>query len=77
VEVTRVEVIVTDCPMCQSNLDTREREIEKAKETTYGIPVMYITEVLALAFGKDERRWWRKHVVDPRALLQSKALLEA
>ena len=22
------EIIVTDCPMCQANLDTREKEIE-------------------------------------------------
>ncbi|MEJ2716327.1 MAG: CoB--CoM heterodisulfide reductase iron-sulfur subunit B family protein [Deltaproteobacteria bacterium] len=67
------EIIVTDCPMCQANLDTRQREIESERNTNFGIPVVYITELIAVALGLPEtRRWWRKHLVDPVPLLKSK-----
>jgi len=70
------ECLVTDCPMCQSNLDTRQAEIEAARDVRYGLPVFYVTELMALAFGDDRsRRWWKKHFVDPRPLLDEKGLL--
>jgi heterodisulfide reductase subunit B len=70
------ECLVTDCPMCQSNLDTREAQIEKQRGREFNLPVFYVTELIALAFG-DQRsaRWWKKHFVDPRPLLASKGLL--
>jgi len=67
------EVIVTDCPMCQANLDTRQKEIERERKTSFQMPVVYITELLAVAMGLPETRsWWRKHIVDPVPLLRSK-----
>ena len=70
------ECLVTDCPMCQSNLDTRQAEIEARRHTQYNLPVFYLTELMALAFG-DPRvaRWWKRHFVDPTPLLSSKDLL--
>ena len=69
------EVIVTDCPMCQANLDTREKEIERETGTTLRIPVVYITELLGMAMGRPETgSWWRKHLVDPVPLFKSKGL---
>jgi heterodisulfide reductase subunit B len=70
------ECMVTDCPMCQSNLDTRQAEIEAERGKQFGLPVFYLTELMALAFG-DARaaRWWKKHFVDPRPLLERKGLL--
>ena len=70
------ECLVVDCPMCQSNLDTRQAEIEKEQGVRYNLPVFYITELMALAFGDDEAaKWWKKHFVDPTPLLKSKGLL--
>ena len=69
------QCLVTDCPMCQSNLDTRQGEIEAERNTSYNLPVFYVTELMALAFG--DRRvadWWKGHFVDPRPLLSSKGL---
>ncbi|MEI8181774.1 MAG: CoB--CoM heterodisulfide reductase iron-sulfur subunit B family protein [Desulfomonile sp.] len=67
------ELIVTDCPMCQANLDTRQKEIERERNTSYQMPVVYITELLAVAMSVPETRsWWRKHIVDPVPLLRSK-----
>jgi heterodisulfide reductase subunit B len=43
--------IVVACPLCQSNLDMRQPDIEKKSGITYRIPVLYITQLMALAFG--------------------------
>ncbi len=72
---TGAECIVTDCPMCQSNLDTMETDIEAEQGAHYGLPVLYVTEMIALAFGIAPDAWWRKHFVDPAPLLKSKNLL--
>ena len=70
------ECLVADCPLCQSNLDTRQAEIEAERQASYGLPVFYITELMALAFGHaGTGSWWKKHFVDPRPLLESKNLL--
>jgi heterodisulfide reductase subunit B len=70
------ECLVTDCPLCQSNLDGRQAEIEAERGTQYDLPVFYVTELMALAFGDDRAaRWWKRHLVDPRPLLQRKGLL--
>jgi len=69
------ECVVTDCPLCQSNLDTRQAEIEAERSNRYGLPVFYVTELMALALGDNGAdRWWKKHFVDPRPLLRSKGL---
>jgi len=70
------ECLVTDCPLCQSNLDTRQREIEAGRGAQFGLPVFYVTELMALAFGDSgAARWWKKHFVDPAPLLRSKGLV--
>lgn len=70
------EAIVTDCPLCQANLDTREDEIAKERDTDYNLPVFYITELMGIAVGcTDSDRWWGKHMVDPRPLLRARNLI--
>ena len=43
--------IVVACPLCQSNLDMRQPDIEKKQGIKYQIPVIYFTQLMALAFG--------------------------
>jgi heterodisulfide reductase subunit B2 len=43
--------IVVACPLCQSNLDMRQPDIEKRQGISYQIPVLYFTQLMALAFG--------------------------
>ena len=70
------ECIVTACPLCQANLDTRQEEIGSEKGVTYDIPVFYFTELMGLAFGhKEVDKWLARHFVDPRPLLQAKKLI--
>ncbi len=69
------ECLVTDCPLCQTNLDSRQAEIEAQLGQRFDLPVFYVTELMGLAFGDpDARRWWSRHLVDPRPLLARKEL---
>jgi heterodisulfide reductase subunit B len=45
------DAIAVACPLCQANLDGRQRQIEEAYKIRYGIPVLYITQLMGLAFG--------------------------
>ncbi|MFW9881305.1 MAG: CoB--CoM heterodisulfide reductase iron-sulfur subunit B family protein [Candidatus Thorarchaeota archaeon] len=44
-------VIVVNCPACFQQFDTRQRDLSKKFETEYSIPVLYLTELYALAMG--------------------------
>jgi heterodisulfide reductase subunit B len=45
------DVIVVNCPACFQQFDTRQRDLGKKFETEYNIPVLYLTELYALAMG--------------------------
>ncbi|MEW6668429.1 MAG: CoB--CoM heterodisulfide reductase iron-sulfur subunit B family protein [Thermodesulfobacteriota bacterium] len=45
------ECIVVACPLCQLNLDFRQPETRKGRNTIPDIPVIYITQLLGLALG--------------------------
>jgi len=75
-EETGAECIVTACPLCQANLDTKQSVISKNLGREVRFPAFYFTELLGLAFGSEEADGWlKKHVVDPCELLKSKGLL--
>jgi len=56
--------IVVACPLCQSNLDMRQPDIEKLQGIKYNIPIFYFTQLMALAFGYpiDQLRF-PKHII--------------
>ena len=43
--------IAVCCPLCQANLDGRQQQIEEKYNTRYRIPILYITQLMGLAFG--------------------------
>ena len=70
------DCLVTDCPMCQANLDTRQGEIEAERGKSYKLPVLFITELVALAMGVGRvDKWLSKHLVDPKPLFAGKGLI--
>jgi len=76
-EEAEADCIVTACPLCQANLDTREAEAAQAFKKSYNLPVYYFTELLGLALGsKDVKTWLRRHIVNSSDLLEKKGLLK-
>jgi heterodisulfide reductase subunit B2 len=70
------ECIVVGCPMCHSNLDTRQKEILEEGGRRYNLPIYYFTELMGLAFGAPEvEKWLKKHLTESRILLKQKGLL--
>jgi heterodisulfide reductase subunit B len=56
--------IVVACPLCQSNLDMRQSDIEKKFKVKYNLPVFYFTQLMAMAFGfPKEKMMFGKHIV--------------
>lgn len=47
------DLMVTLCPMCQMNLDAYQNETNHHFHTHYQMPVLFFTQLMGLAFGKD------------------------
>jgi len=45
------EVIATACPMCQTNLECYQIQVNQEFGTNFSIPIMYFTQLLGLAMG--------------------------
>jgi heterodisulfide reductase subunit B len=45
------DCIAVACPMCQTSLDLRQKDIEKATGKQYNMPIVYITQLLGLCLG--------------------------
>jgi len=70
------DCIVTGCPMCQANLDTRQDEIGKQLGDHFEIPILYFTELIGLAIGhKDVKKWLGHHMINPIKILSTKGLI--
>lgn len=65
------DCIAVGCPLCQSNLDLRQPEINKKYKKTFEIPVLYFTQLLGLSFGINWKKLGLdKHIVEPVKLLK-------
>jgi heterodisulfide reductase subunit B len=70
------DCLVTGCPMCHANLDTRQEELNKEVGENFNLPVLYFTELIGLALGhKDAKKWLGHHVTDPIKILSNKGLM--
>lgn len=70
------DAMVTLCPMCQANLDTRQADISKMAGRNYQMPILYLTELIGMALGDSQApRWFGKHMVSPNNMLASKGLM--
>ncbi|MBN1845787.1 MAG: CoB--CoM heterodisulfide reductase iron-sulfur subunit B family protein [Sedimentisphaerales bacterium] len=45
------DCIAVSCPMCQVNLDMRQKDIAKTTGRRYDLPIVYITQLLGLCLG--------------------------
>lgn len=70
------EAIALDCPLCDFNLDHRQKESEKKYTDFFPLPVFYYTQLMALAMGIDQDVYgFNKHYVNPKPLLKEHNLI--
>jgi len=67
------ECLVVACPLCQSNLDLRQAQINKRYKTDFALPILYFTQLVGLALGMGWRELGlNKLIVSPKKLLGAK-----
>ena len=67
------DALALSCPLCAFNLDNRQKEISQVYPEFTEIPVLYFTQLMALAFGLDEvKLGFDMNYVDPVPLLKEK-----
>jgi heterodisulfide reductase subunit B len=60
------DVVVVACPMCHSNLDMRQLAMRNRARGVGDIPILYLSELLGLAFGIGrEELGLTLHFIDP------------
>jgi len=50
------DAIATPCPLCQTNVEMYQDQINKEFGTNFQIPVVFYSQLMALAFGMDANR---------------------
>ena len=70
------DCIMVGCPLCHGNLDIRQKEIEGVYATRYGLPVLYLTQLVGLALGLSaDKLGLDALIVNPMPLLRERELL--
>ncbi len=70
------DMIVTSCPLCQFNLDDRQKVLMEMYEDFKTIPVVYFTQLLGLAMGLDiDVLEFERNFVDPLPVLKEKSFI--
>jgi heterodisulfide reductase subunit B len=67
------EALVTNCPLCQFNLDQQQVRIGGSHAGYQSMPVFYFSQLMGLALGLDATDYgWSRHYVDARPLLRER-----
>ncbi|MDD2309527.1 MAG: CoB--CoM heterodisulfide reductase iron-sulfur subunit B family protein [Desulfuromonadaceae bacterium] len=70
------DCIMVGCPLCHGNLDIRQKEIEGVYNTSYGLPVFYLTQLIGISVGLGaDKLGLDAMMVNPMPLLKEKGLL--
>jgi len=70
------DCIVTACPLCQLNLDLRQKDIEAHFGERLGLPVLFFTQLLGLALGlKPSALGLDSLIVDPLPMLAKRSVV--
>lgn len=69
------DCIVTPCPLCHLNLDSRQPEVEKVVGRKLGLPVLHLPQLVALALGVSPKELGlQRHIVSTKPVLQKLGL---
>jgi heterodisulfide reductase subunit B len=70
------DCIAVVCPLCQSNLDMRQPDVEKKYSRSFRLPIIYLSQLIGLTLEMGIKELGlEKLIVNPVPLLQRKGLL--
>ena len=70
------EIVSVSCPLCAFNLDHRQRETVQKYPEFKNIPILYFTQIMAIALGcPEETLRFDLHFIDPKPILKEKRLI--
>jgi heterodisulfide reductase subunit B len=70
------ECIAVVCPLCQSNLDTRQGDINKKYGASFNIPVLYLSQLIGLTQKVEAGRLGlNRLIIPPNDILVKRGLL--
>lgn len=65
------DCMVTPCPLCHLNLDSRQPEVERVIGESLGLPIIHLSQLVALAVGvPPQELGLDKHIVSTRSVLE-------
>lgn len=71
IQKAEANCVVVVCPACYQQYEFNQRELNKRNNTKYEIPVFYLSELVALAFGfKPEELGFNFHRIKPSKLFE-------
>jgi len=66
----QADCLVTPCPMCHFNLDAKQKDVESRFKVDIGLPVLYITQLMGLAFGLSPKELGlHRNIVSPSRII--------
>jgi len=65
------DCMVTPCPLCHLNLDSRQPEVEKVIGRKLSLPVLHLSQLVALALGVEPKKLGLdRHIVSTKPVLE-------
>lgn len=69
------DCMVTPCPLCHLNLDSRQPEVEKVIGQKLGLPVLHLPQLIALGVGVSPKELGlERHIVSTKPVLEKLGL---
>lgn len=72
--INGADIIVTCCPLCAFNLEFRQKEVKKIHKDFKQIPIVYYTQLMAIAFGLESQTHGfdsNFHLIDPKPIIEA------
>jgi heterodisulfide reductase subunit B len=64
------ECLVTVCPLCQTNLDAYQSQVNRKFKSNFHLPILFFTQLIGIAFGlSDKELGLKKSVVSAERVL--------
>jgi len=68
------DMVALACPLCEYNMGSRQEEVKRLFQGFEPVPVVYFTQLMALAFGLEGATGFEQNRPDPRPLLKERGI---